>query len=805
MSEISTIARPRRDIDWLDEASEEYELPDLPFTPREGWLSVISLVVMLVVGAIAIDDAAWAGVSFGTTINQTGFLPLAALLSVLLGTYLSKTRLGTARIHLIGGLIGGIATAYFVANAISRAASVEGRMRDLNLSVSTFAEDVFILGTRSTETSVFLILLGALVWGAGMFCAVAVFRRHKPLPAILLSGAIILLNVSLTVRPQELHLLIFAAAALVLAVRLNLREQAREWRIRGMRDVADISASFMRSGAVFVTVAIVGSSFLAANASSAPLARAWNDWDDDILEVGITLNRWLGGVTGSARGPNVLFTPSQTIRDFWQSSSEEVFSARVSDGVGRRWRGATYDSFDGRTWQQLERQASLVDTGQQFLGGTAEYLPPGPAWTEVTVDVLPIDYGGDVFVAPAYPELINQPSELTTRGPDGAFVSGKLSYGVESGVSYSVTSRVRATKGSAALTASQLAAAGTAYPDWVEPYLDIRPDSISEEVHQTAARVVQELPIGKRDPYHVALAIQDYLWDSGDFTYSTDLRGQCNNEDLLECFLRIRRGYCEYFATAMVMMLRTLDIPARYVLGYLPGKEQTDGTWRVDRGAAHAWVEVYFPGHGWVEFDPTPGNTENGQAPTDLPVGGPVVTPRPGDDPDNFPGQGETECIDDVCPPDDEGLVPPLAPLPGPPSESMMPLFLVGVLMLILAGLAVWAALRRIPTTQPELAYAGISRLATRLGHGPRPAQTAFEYAARLGELVPVARTDLHLIATAKVEATYGHRQPGTALMLRIGEAYRRVRVGLLRLVFRMPKLGRRPRTPRGPRISFRR
>ena len=804
MSEISTIARPRRDINWLDEASEEYEIPDVPLTPREGWLSVISLVVMLVVGAMAIDDASWAGLSVGTQINQTSSLPVAALLSALLGIYLAKSSLGNGRVILLGALAGGLATAYFVANAISRAPTIEGRLRDLNASVSTFVEDVFVVGTRSTETSVFLILLGALIWAAGVFCAVVVFRRHKPLPAIVLSGAIILLNVSLTIREQFTHLLVFAAAALVLAVRLNLREQAREWRIRGMRDVADISASFMRSGAVFVTVAIIASSVLATNASSAPLSRMWSSWDDDLLEVGISLNRWLGGVTGAARGPNVLFTPSQTIRDFWQSSNEEVFSARISDGVGRRWRGATYDSFDGRTWQQLERQSSIVDAGQQLLGGTSEFLPPGPAWDDVTVEVLPIDYGGDVFVAPAYPALVSQPAELTTRGPDGAFVTGKLAFGIEPGVTYTVRSKVRAQTGAGALTASQLAAAGKRYPDWVKPYLDIRPGSIGDDVHDTASRIVAGLPLGARDPYHVAKAIQDYLYANGGFSYTTDLRGQCNGEKLTDCFMRIKKGFCEYFATTMTMMLRTLKVPARYVLGYLPGQEQTDGTWRVNRGAAHAWVEVYFPGHGWVEFDPTPGNAENGQQATDLPVGSPQATPPPGQDPDDFPGQGELECIDQDCSNiDEDGLIPSLPPPPAPPSGSLLPLFLIAALVLALGGMGAWAALRRIPTTQPELAYSGITRLATRLGHGPRPAQTAFEYAARLGELVPVARADLHLLATAKVEATYGHRQPGTVLMMRIGEAYRRIRMGLLRLVFRVPRLARKPRSPRGPRITL--
>ena len=800
MNTIETTARPSRPANWLDDAAEEYELPDLPFTPREGWLSVVALAVMMLAVGFAIDDAQWAGFSIGSHASQTGFLPLAALISVLLGAYLAKTGLSIRRINLIGVFAGAAVLLFSVSSAIGRSPSLEGRLRELNLSVSIFVNDVFVLGTRSTETSIFLLLMGALIFGAGFFCAVAVFRRHKPLPAIVLSGAILLLNVSLTVREQYMHLLVFAAAALVLAVRLNLREQAHEWRVRGMRDVADISAAFMRSGAVFVAVAIISSSVLAVNASSAPLSRAWSNWDDDILEFGYAVNRWLGGVTGTARGPNVLFTPSQTIRDFWQSSSEEVFSARISDGVGRYWRGATYDSFDGRSWQQLDRQAQVVDGGLPLLAGTQEAVGPGPARKEVIVEVLPIDYGGDVFVAPAQPLAVSQPTEVTTRGQGGAFVTAKLAYGIEAGVTYTVRSLVRVQGGNAVLTASQLSAAGTEYPDWVKPYLDIRPDSVGDIVHEAAQEVFAKLKLTERDPYHLALAVQDYLYSTGGFTYTTDIRGECAGEKLVDCFMRIKQGYCEYFATAMVMMLRTMGVPARYVLGYLPGQQQEDGSWRVNRGAAHAWVEVYFPRYGWVEFDPTPGNAENGQTPTRLPVGGPVPTTDPDLNGPQFPGQGELECIDESCSSPDPQAIPVVPPF-APSSEGVLPLLAVAGIVLLAVVLAAWVTLRRIPSTQPELAYSGIARLATRLGYGPRPAQTTYEYAARLGELVPVARSDLVLLASAKVEAVYGRRQPGSVLLMRIATAYRHARMGLLRLIFRRPRLGRGPRSSGAPRI----
>jgi len=792
MTNISTTQTPDHGRREWEPLVDRDELHDLPFTPREGWTSLIALVVMVVVVAVALDDAAWAGTVLGGTGSQTGFLPLAGLISVLLGSYLAKSSLSVWRAYVVGALAGSAYLLYSISGVVSNSTAIEERLRALNFSVSTFINEAFVLGIRSSETSIFLLIIGSLVWGLGLFAAFAVFRRHRPLPAILLAGVLLLINVSVTVREQYAHLVVFVAAALVLLVRLNLLEQAREWRLRGMRDVADISGTFLRNGAAFVIVAIVASTTLAANASSAPLSRAWANVDDELLEVGYAINRWLGGVSGSARGPNILFTPSQTIRDVWQSSTEEVFTASTSDGDGYRWRGATYDSFDGRTWQQLDRLERVLNPDESLLDGTPEEVNPGAGWEQVDATVVPQAYGGKIFVSPASPLSVNQPSIVQTHGPGGPFVAAELSFGIQQGVPYQVQSLVRKVVGSDALTGSQLASAGTNYPQWVNRYLEIRPGAVGDGVLRLGASLKSRLPADERSPYHVAVAIQDYLYRSGGFTYNTDVRGKCTGERLVDCFIQIKEGYCEYFATTMVMLLRAADVPARYVLGYLPGREQDDGTWRVDRSAAHAWVEVFFPGFGWVEFDPTPGNSENGQSPTRLQVGGPVESP--GDGEGGFVGQGELEGEEEDFGP--SGPSDPVAPLPGEvtPTDSWLPIAVALAVISALAALGLFAAWRRIPSAEPEVAYSGIARLATRLGHGPRPAQTAYEFAAGLGELVPVSRSDLDLIATAKVEATYGRRRPGETMLHSLAVAYRRVRIGLLRTIFKRPKLIRRPR-----------
>ena len=107
---------------------------------------------------------------------------------------------------------------------------------------------------------------------------------------------------------------------------------------------------------------------------------------------------------------------------------------------------------------------------------------------------------------------------------------------------------------------------------------------------------------------------------------------------------------------------------------------------------------------------------------------------------------------------------------------------------MVLAGLLAFALIRRVPSSEPELIFSGLSRLAARLGYGPKPSQTPYEFAENLGQLVPVASGDVHLIATAKVEATYARRKPEAGALGAISAAYRRARVGLLRLLFSRPK-----------------
>jgi hypothetical protein len=229
----------------------------------------------------------------------------------------------------------------------------------------------------------------------------------------------------------------------------------------------------------------------------------------------------------------------------------------------------------------------------------------------------------------------------------------------------------------------------------------------------------------------------------------------------------------------MIMLLRELGIPSRLVMGYLPGQRQPDGSWQVTQGAAHAWVEVYFPTYGWVAFDPTPGNRSNGQVATEFEVGTPVATPEPS----SSGGQGAAP--DRTIRPDPTDVGSTIRrgrPHGGDPRPSLVALAVLLGLGVLIVGLARRELGR---PTRPDAVYRGMARLAGWVGYGPRPTQTAYEYTAGLGDLLPGLRPELQLVAQAKVEVTYGRREPGPRARIELRRAYSRLRPRLLGLALR--------------------
>ncbi|WP_322749564.1 MULTISPECIES: DUF3488 and transglutaminase-like domain-containing protein [unclassified Frankia] len=147
---------------------------------------------------------------------------------------------------------------------------------------------------------------------------------------------------------------------------------------------------------------------------------------------------------------------------------------------------------------------------------------------------------------------------------------------------------------------SQLAASPRTVP------ADLKIDTeIPPSTDPRVGKLARDITATRTNSYQQAVAIQNYLHDTN-FIY--DLNGAPTTQDgaLTEFLFTSRRGYCEQFASAMTVLLRALGIPARVVIGFVPGTRQSDGSYLITNKDAHAWPEAWFASIGWVSFEPTP-------------------------------------------------------------------------------------------------------------------------------------------------------------------------------------------------------
>jgi transglutaminase-like putative cysteine protease len=646
-------------------------------------------------------------------------------------------------------------------------------------------------------------MIGALSWTTAQFAAFSVFRYGRALPALAALGTLLFIDLGATptidVEEQLAYVVGFSCLSLLLVTRLNLVQLRAAWGRRRIVDSAEVSSRFLGSGVALVAIATACAIALTSVATAAPLSTAWEDADDGFAELTLWL-RGLGLVT-PALPDAALFPEEIEIQDRWDQSATLLYIAET-DARTPYWRGAAYDSFDGRTWRQRGLDDPYpVPAGQPLLELSSEGNEERSAsLREVGADIEAQVRLGDTLLAPEGPDRVDRDARVYTVGQGGAVGTIRFHDVLEGGARYRVTAwEHREGESGGGLTQARLAEAGEAYPPAiVDDYVSRLDPSAYPVTIAAAERIRDELGEARRDPFHVAAAIERWLRDDGGFEYATDVTGDCRpGEAKPECLLRTERGFCQQFATTMVMMLRHLEIPSRYVQGFLPGEKVSGGRgpgeparYRVEKRAAHAWVEVYFPGYGWMRFDPTPGIVGLGQDTTPLPVGRPSSGGEGG--PDRTPGPETEPTPEPTLPSESQEAFPPLLEPIGPDETVGLDAVLVLTLVLTLALLALVVGLtwrlRRLPPPESDLAYRGVVSLASRLGHGPRPTQTAYEYVATLSELMPALREDLDLVAQVRVESAYAHRPAVGPRLRALRAAYARVRLALLRLLFRRPR-----------------
>ena len=755
----------------------------IPLAPEEGWISVLLVAVMAMTVGWSLDDAGWV---LGNS-RLTDFLPLAAVLGVLAGFVGAKVGWNRLVAHLVGGAFAALIVPILVGQVLAPDAPPAVQFAKTAAATVTAWSDLVVHRLPAThQTGHHLLVIGLLCWATGQFAASAVFRHRRPLSAVVVIGTILIANMGATVRGQLGFMIIFSVASLFLLIRLHALDERTTWTRRRIGDPSAVSSIYLRGGTVFIAIAVVGSFVLTAAAHSSPLAGAWDDLKPWLLDVTNSIQRFLPNGGGSRSIGGVQFGPIATISNVWSPTDSLAMTIHRAPGDDRKyfWRAAAYDRFNGFGWEWTESTRTSLQPGDDLLAGTLDE-PPVEGTQEVTFTVTPVDSIGSYIVSPLAPVSVDRNADVLGLGDEGLFeaveVNGHEPYVVKARVPILGDAQ-------GGLTQNLLRVAGTDYPKEIKArYLVRTPGAVGPEGTKILNAVLAKVganPNRYDNPYDVALTMVEEF-QSSRFVYDPDVveefSAQCGDRSVTECFALVKRGYCQHYASLMTVLLREHGIPARFVQGFLPGDlDPLTGLEQIQGASSHAWVEVYFPGHGWVSFDPTGGPSVG--AAEAIPTGKPVASAPPTPSP-SFSSGG---------PSDQEG---PIRRSPGsggggvtstggPGAGGFIIISLILLAVVSLLAFLAWQRGPRGPTT-PEGAYAGVARLAARFGFGPRPTQTAYEYATALGEILPNIRPELQTVATAKVEVAYGRRTLGDDRIRVLRESYRRLRVALLRLLFR--------------------
>jgi transglutaminase-like putative cysteine protease len=761
-------------------ASENGDAGRFPRAPAEGWAAVGLVFLLCLTLAWSIADAGWVLGRHGLT----DFLPLAMAMGV--GWGIASAKAGWPRwlAHLLGALFASLVLPIVVGGVI--APDGGGSSADFQATAAAVAGAYLDLAVRglayTTQIGHFLLVLGIVCWATGQFAAYAVFHHRRPLSAVIVVGIGLVADMALTPRDQLAYLVLYSLAALFLLISFHAYDERVTWARRRIGDAVGLGGLYLRGGTVFVAVAVVAALALTAQASSAPLASVWQGREQVLVDLGREFKRFFPA-GGSTRLVAVDFGSSAPITGAWTTDATPVLDIAVPDRGTYYWRAVAYDRFDGRSWSWSNAQQTTIPAGSPILDGTADDPASLSSRRAVTFAVRELGFVDPRSAfSPDAIASVDVGSTLTTAGADPSTMFAAVTAPV---TSYHVTALVPI-DGTAdplkGLTANKLRVAGSAYPAAIRSlYLPLDPATHGPATQQLLDEILARHPEAANSPYDLARSITTYLRGEGGFRYDTNVTNvDCGVDGVVECFARTRVGYCEYYASAMTVLLRMKGVPARFVEGFLPGPRDATGHELIRKSNSHAWVEAWFPGYGWVTFDPTGGGIGQDRP---LPAG-PVVTAAPS--PLSSATSGDVREPPPVVRPG--GLD---ANLPGGSASgrgsSQGPLIVLGLLLAIAMGALAFVAWQRGPRTpaEPDAVYRGLVRLARRLGFAPRPSQTIFEYTGALGEILPGARPDLQNVADAKVEVAYGRRELGAERLRSLRDAQRRLRVAMLGLLFR--------------------
>lgn len=468
-----------------------------------------------------------------------------------------------------------------------------------------------------TDNIMFLFLMGLLFCALSLHAGYSLTRYGQPWRSVLPTGLALMVIHSYDpfVARRAWFLAAYLLFGLMLVARLTYIQRRALWKTNHTHMPPDVGFDWIR----FTLVIVVGLTLLAwtvpALASTLPAAsNLWQYVRQPWVSFQNHMSNAFSSLKSSVAMVNDYYGDSFNLGRGSALSDSTVFSVKAPalnfPGGRLYWRAYAYDTYQSGQWK------STIQNNQEVTPGNFNLvLPQYDGRTNVSfifVPYIPIA----TFYTASQPEWISLPAKaFSGLTPDGTsdLVALQAQPAIVAGQNYQEKASL------ATMTVAQLQAAGTDYPQWIKDHYLQVPDNITPRTRQLA----EQLASGKSNPYDIAAAVTDYLRT---YTYSEVIDPRPANQEVLDWWLfDYRKGFCQYYASAEVILLRSAGIPARMAVGYAEGEfvpiqakskagevnpenpADTPGTYVVRQKDAHAWPEVYFPKYGWVEFEPTAG------------------------------------------------------------------------------------------------------------------------------------------------------------------------------------------------------
>ena len=504
------------------------------------------------------------------------------------------------------------------------------------------------------------IVWGLSLWLANGWAGWAMRRWRKPLWAVTPSAGLIGISLAAVSGPT-FSLLVLLAASLAMLGWNSYSQQEKHWTLRQI----DFPEDLRLDTALALIAVILSLTSIAASSPSISIDRL-TEWGDRLSTAWGPANRPAGlegasqgSAAGDESGSGLTFGESLGLAPGSQVSEQSALDdLRYSGGLPQErllgagpelseelvlaardetppelpaqvryyWRAVTYDRYSGVGWATGPTQEVDYPANERTQAGglTAQVL------VRQEIQVIGEAFGGGtILFSPGELLAANQAYQVAWRrlpgvsqdegadgsgGADGSrgaddSASGGDQYGALSRPAGRALDSYRIEALVSQASQGQLRSAGSRYPDWVLANGLFLPDSLPSRVR----RLALDLTATEPNPYDRAVAIEAYLRK---YPYTLELDEPPGDRDLVDYFLfDLQRGYCDYYASAMVVLARAAGIPARLAVGYVGGSyDPSSNRYLISAAEAHSWPELYFPSYGWIGFEPTAGRPALGRS-----------------------------------------------------------------------------------------------------------------------------------------------------------------------------------------------